>query len=163
MLSFKEFIIESYLNSSKAPLYHITTASKLIDIFDSNTLNIGIIKHPTEKGDLEILSLTRDLSLDIPHIDRDVIICLDKDKLSHNYKFIPYDFFIHTNKEIHKKWEKDRINPFESEEISHKNIKNLNKYIIYIEFESLEFYKKYYEKKLIDYINKYNIDIRFKN
>ena len=123
-------------------------------------MKIGGFEHPTEIGSSNILSLTRDINFRLDHRDNEVIICLDKNKLLNNYKIIPYDFYIQTNKEVYKKWEIGR-NRFENEEILYKEIKDLNKYILYIEFLNIDIYNEY-KIQILNYIKKYNIEIKYK-
>lgn len=160
MLNFDEFIIDSYLDSNNAPLYHVTDAWTLVNlILKENILKVGYFNHPTEIGNGKFLSLSRDISFRNDHRDNEVIICLDKNKLINNYKIVPYDFYIHTKKEKYKKWEVDRKR-FENEEIIHTEIKKLNKYIVYIKFIDIDLYNEY-EYQLSKYIDEYNIKIEY--
>lgn len=160
MFNFDEFLIDSYLDSNNAPLYHFTDAWTLINmILEDNSLKIGNFKHPTEMGDKNILSLTRDINFKLKHRDSEVMICLDKNKLINKYKIVPYDFYIHTKKDSHKKWEIDRKR-FENEEIIYTEIKDLNKYILYIKFIDINIYNEY-KKQLSKFIDKYNIKIEY--
>jgi hypothetical protein len=89
----------------------------------------------------------------LEHRDSEVMICLDKNK------FVPYDFYIHTKKDSHKKWEIDRKR-FENEEIIYTEIKDLNKYILYIKFIDVNIYNEY-KKQLSKFIDKYNLKIEY--
>jgi hypothetical protein len=156
---FLDFIDESYLYSNNAPLYHFTNTWSLNQILTSNELFIGHFDHKIDDRIVKIISLTRNRNFDVKYKEFDVKICLDKDKLINNYKLKPYDFF--NTKSDKKKWEIDRINPYEFEEVVECNIKDLNKYILYIDFFEIDSIYTY----LIDmkkYINKYNIECMIK-
>lgn len=155
---FSGFIDESYLDSNHAPLYHFTSVWSLNDILKLNELSLGHYDHKIGEKISKIISLTRDKSFNIENREFEVKICIDKDKLISNYRINPYDFFSIKDK---KKWEIDRINPFESEELTNCDIKNLNKYILYIDFFNIDFIYPYLNE-VKTYINKYNIECRIK-
>lgn len=160
MFNFDEFLIDSYLDSNNTPLYHFTDSWTLVNmILEDNSLKIGNFKNPTEMGDKNILSLTRDVNFKLEHRDNEVMICLDKNKLLNKYKIVSYDFYIHTKKDNHKKWEIDRKR-FENEEIIYTEIKDLNKYILSIKFIDVNIYNEY-KKQLSKFIDKYNLKIEY--
>lgn len=73
-----------------------------------------------------------------------IILCLDKNKLIiDRYKLYPYDFFIHSGKESLSKSNINRKLPFEFEEACIDNIKNIDKYIIYVDFLNGSLYDSY--------------------
>src|ERR1035437_5638079 len=155
---FLNFIDESYLDSNHAPLYHYTSVWSLKDILKLNELSLGHYDHRIAGKTTKILSLTRDKLFNIKDREFEVKICLDKDKLVSNYKMRPYDFFNFKDK---KKWEVDRINPYEFEEITDCNIKYLDRYILYIDFFDIDFIYPYLSEIKLDII-KYNIECRVK-
>lgn len=156
---FLDFIDESYLDSSNAPLYHLTTSWSLNQILKSNELSIGYFDHKIGDKILKIVSLTRDKNLNIDSKEFELKISLDKNRLVNRYKLRPYDFF--GAKSDRKKWEIDRVNPYESEEITECNIKDLNQYILYIDFFDVGFIYPYL-KDIKTYLNKYNIECRIR-
>jgi hypothetical protein len=153
---FSGFIDESYLDSNHAPLYHFTSVWCLNSILKLNTLSLGYYDHKIGNKIIKIVSLTRDKSFDIKNKDFELKICLDKDKLVNNYKTNPYDFF--NSKGDNKKWE-ERNNPFEFEEVINCDIKNLNRYILYIDFFDIDSIYTYLSD-IKTYINIYNIECR---
>lgn len=154
-----DFVDESYLDSNHAPLYHFTSIWSLIGIFKLNTLSLGYYDHNFGGNIKKIVSLTRDRFFNIDNKEFEVKICLDKDKLINNHKMNPFDFF--SGKGDKKKWNIDRVNPFEFEEVINCDIKNLNRYILYIDFFDIDFiYPHLSDVKT--YINKYNIECRIK-
>ncbi len=156
---FLDFIDESYLDSSNAPLYHFTTTWSLNQILKSNELSIGYFDHKIGDKILKIVSLTRDKNLNIDNKEFELKVSLDKNRLVNRYKLRPYDFF--GAKSDRKKWEIDRVNPYESEEITECNIKDLNQYILYIDFFDVSFIYPYL-KDIKTYLNKYNIECRIR-
>jgi hypothetical protein len=156
---YTNFVDESYLDSNHAPLYHFTSIWSLINIFKFNSLSLGHYDHSFSGNIKKIVSLTRDKNFNIGYKEFEVKIYLDKDKLTNNYKTNPYDFF--SSKGDKKKWEIDRINPFESEEVIIYDIKDLNRYILYLDFFDIDFIYPYLNE-IKTYINKYNIECRIK-
>lgn len=130
-------IDESYLDSNFAPLYHHTTTHSFYNIMSENILKTSEIEHPFKSKKVKMVSLTRNSNLDISYFKAflDVVIELDRNKLNKKYKIIPYDFFIHTKKEILPKSNIKREKEYEFEEIIPTDIKNISEYIISINFK----------------------------
>jgi hypothetical protein len=112
MYNFNEFIDESYLDSSKAPLYHYTNIYSLYKILNDDKLNIGFFENPFLDKNIKFISLSRSPNLDLSYykMDLDVVIELDNNKL------------------------RDRKEPFEFEEIILKDIEGIKSYILSINF-----------------------------
>lgn len=136
--NFYNYIEESYLDSNFAPIYHKTTTYDFYKIINENTLRTSEVKHPFNNKLIKIISFTRNPKLDLSYFKffLDVVIKLDKNLLNKNYKIIPYDFFINTNKEKFPKSNILRKEPFEYEEIILKDIDNFMDYIISVDFEN---------------------------
>ena len=158
ILDFTDFVEESYLDSNHAPLYHFTTIWHLKDILETNKLSVGYYDHLVNGEKTKIVSLTRDKNFNINYKEFEVKICLDKQKLISNFKINPYDFFSVSKGDL-KKWDLNRINPFENEEVINYDIKNINKYILYIDFFNIDYIYPYL-RDIKFYINKYNIECR---
>ena len=137
---FIDFIKESYLKSGKAPVYHITDAYYLPDILNSNTLKKGSFDNPINNDILHFVSLTRNKDLDMSYYKSTytnvVVLELDKNELSKNYRIIPYDFFMHSGKETHPKSSLKRKEKFEFEEVVLEDIVNLDKYLVGVIFRT---------------------------
>jgi hypothetical protein len=131
-----KFIDESYLLSNYSPLYHLTDVYFLDSIIDDNCLKVGWVDNHFFGKSMKIISLTRNPKMNLSHYkDFDVIIELDKNELIKNgYKIYPYDFFIQSKKEDLPKSNKDRKSPFEFEEAITKDVSNISKYIISVNF-----------------------------
>jgi hypothetical protein len=136
MFNFNDFIEESYLDSSKAPLYHYTNIYTFYKILNDNKLNIGFFENPFLDKNIKFISLSRDPNLNLSYykIDLDVIIELDNNKLRNNYKLIPYDYFVRSGKTEYTKSDLRRKDPFEFEEIILKDIENIKSYILSVNF-----------------------------
>ncbi len=158
MKKFQEFIEESYLESNHAPLYHYTDIYGFNDIIKSNTLKVGIYDNIFKDKKIKMVSLSRNKNVDFGYYKyfMDVIIELDKNKLMKNYKIIPYDFFIHTNKENRTKDDLLRKSPFEFEEIILTDVKDILKYIISVDFKNKTFLNA---NETIPILDKNNIKI----
>ena len=130
-------IEESYLESNLAPLYHHTTTYNFINIINDNKLKRTEIENPFKLDKIKMVSLSRSKDLDLSYykFHLDVVIELDRIKLSSKYKIIPYDFFIHSKKEDKPKSSLERTSPFEYEEIILEDINNIFDYIISINFK----------------------------
>jgi len=137
ILKFKEFTNEmkSDLISNHAPLYHFTNSFYLIDIINDDVLSKGWFQHKVRNKNTSIVSLTRNKNFNITYYknDTNIRICLDSDKLRHDYSIIPYDFFINSNTEHLPKSNPNRKSKYEYEEICSNNIYNIHKYIISID------------------------------
>lgn len=130
----------SRMNESKSsPLYHATGIYRACDILKSNTLLANTDQY---FGDDKVMgvSLSRDLNFvkgpSLPNPRAKVIFVLDQEKLSHNYKIKPINYFT-THHDINLP--KDEIESgirkglmAEAEEFVIGDIKNLDKYIIKI-------------------------------
>jgi hypothetical protein len=125
-------IEEAYLESNLAPLYHHTTTYNFINIINDNKF-----ENPFKLDKIKMVSLSRSKYLDLSYykFHLDVVIELDRIKLSENYRIIPYDFFIHSKKEDKPKSSLERISPFEYEEIILEDINNIMDFIISINFK----------------------------
>ena len=141
---FFKFIEESYLKSNKAPLYHFTTLNGFLNIIENNIIRVGEYDNIFKGGNIKFISLTREGKLDLNHykIDIDIRLELDKNELSKKYKIIPYDFFIQSGKENKPKSNIKRKEPFEFEEIILEDIKNIDKYIISVNFRNDSIFDK---------------------
>jgi hypothetical protein len=136
--NFDFFIEESYLESNYAPLYHFTDYWSLESILEDNEIKVGWVDNPFLDNSKKIISFTRNKDLDMSHYknDLDIVICLDKNKLIlDGYKLYPYDFFIQSGKESMSKSNLERKYPFEFEEASILDIKNIDKYLISVDFK----------------------------
>lgn len=131
------FIDESYLDSNYAPLYHYTTTYGFIDIINDNKLKKTEFENSFNGEKIRMVSLTRNKELDLEHYKPFlyVVIELDTNLLNKKYKIIPYDFFIHSKKEIRTKSDASRKEPFEFEEIILRDINNIMDYIISVNFK----------------------------
>lgn len=97
MLSFNEYLEES----RSAPLYHGTDVESLVEILKTNVIKTGFIDKdnhwPSKNG--SIVSLTRSFKFAVEWAlekeirDRIVIIELNKEKLKHIYKILPFNYF----------------------------------------------------------------------
>lgn len=134
---FSIFLDESYLDSNYAPLYHHTTTYYFFDIINDDKLKKTEVEHPFNKEKIKMVSLTRKKDLDLSYFKffLDIVIELDTNLLKRNYRIIPYDFFIHSNREENSKSNIKRREPFEFEEIVLKDIENLMQYIISVNFK----------------------------
>ncbi len=147
---------ESYLEGSRAPLYHYTDTWALANIIEDDVLKIGWYDNPLGSDSVKIISLSRDSLLNIDYYrDINCRIVLNKDLLlKHSYKVIPYDFFIQSNKtnfgKIETQKRLDNRVPYESEEILLKDIENVGRFIISIDFYELSSYFKI-ERLLLKY------------
>jgi hypothetical protein len=133
---------ESYLQSNFAPIYHLTNEYYLLEIISSNKILKGWIDNPFKEKKIKIVSLTRNPRMRLKFKDDStVIIELDKNKMiNKGYKFLPYDFFIHSKKENKPKSSLDRKEPFEFEECVLSDIKDVKDYIISVNLPSNSFY-----------------------
>lgn len=86
-MSLTQYISEAI--SSSQYLYHFTTDDKLDSILSSNTLIGSEFGNPDDN--LVGVSTTRNKNLN--YDNSTVKITLDKNKLKHNYKIIPYDYW----------------------------------------------------------------------
>ena len=132
-----------------------------IKIINDNSIIRGDY-HLLNGNEVRTLSLTRNPNLIAINNSSDVIFCLNKDILTTKFKVYPYDYFIVNKREYEKKFSPKRIEPFEYEEALDKDIKNLNKYLLYINFNDINFIKN----NLYDirkYSNTNKIQIRVKN
>lgn len=163
MLDFNNYIEESYLISNNAPLYHLTSIQPLKEIIKLDTLNVGYYENPLNNKQIQFVSLTRKIDLDLSkHRKANIRLEFNTNLLKQNYKIIPYDYFIHSKQEDKQKWNIERIKPFEYEEIIIKDITDLHKYLVSINFEEdNDIYSDF--RNLLEYITKYNIIIKLKN
>lgn len=120
---FEQYVNESYLSGSKAPLSHSTNVWYAKDILDTNVLK------KQDTGTTSVVSLTRDPNF--TYMDLPVTFVLDADKLSSNYKIVPFDYM---NFEPEGKANPERKGDFEYEETVDRDIKNLDRYITEIRF-----------------------------
>jgi len=118
---FDDFINESYLLGSRAPLYHTTNIYAASFILNENEIKLG--------GNDGSVSLTRDKNFKI--LDEAVTFVLDGEKLSQNFKIVPFDYFNFSHK---TKADPRRTSPqdVEFEEVIKKPIKHLDKYLLEI-------------------------------
>jgi hypothetical protein len=160
---FKDYINESYLNGSRAPLYHSTGIFFVPQILEDDLLKAS----PTWK----VVSFTRDKNF--IYEDFPVTFILDQDKLSKNYKIVPFDYSFKIDKGAPGKIERQSPE-FESEEMVHGDIENLHKYLLAIRINdnikryetykrgSKEEYREAYEDLivgLIAYTSKYGVKV----
>ena len=136
MKDFSKFIDESYLDSNYAPLYHNTTTYAFTDIIIDNKLKKTEFENSYNGKKIKMVSLTRKKDLDLNYYKPflDIVVELDTNLLSRKYKIIPYDFFIHSEKEFQAKSDILRKEPFEFEEIILNDIDNIMYYIISVNF-----------------------------
>lgn len=153
-------LFEKYLESNYSPLYHYTRSS-LEKILESDQL----IKKPPFKG-VDCVCVTRSpiYKLDFNVSPR---LKLDQNKLRlDGYTSIPIDEFSGDKKSLNRKIGKnksytdDNTTEWEFEERIYKDIKNLGKYIISIQFpkrdENRDSYffglsgKRYYPKDFVE-------------
>lgn len=141
---FSIFIDESYLDSNYAPLYHHTTTYAFFSIINDNELKKTEIENSYKGKKIKMVSLTRKKDLDLEHYKPflDVVIELDTNLLNKKYKIIPYDFFIHSKKEVRPKSDNSRKEPFEFEEIILKDIDNIMDYIISVNFKDMSIFDR---------------------
>jgi hypothetical protein len=157
--NFNSFIEESYLDSNYAPIYHFTNNFYIDSILEDNELKVGWFENPFFGKKVKIISFSRSNKLDLSHYkdNINVILCLDKNKLIINgFKLHPYDFFIQIGKETLPKSNKERKQPYEFEEATLKNISNIDKYLISIDFLNGSIYDSY---KSVNILKKKNIEI----
>lgn len=127
-----------------------------MDIIKSDVLNTSI---PSFPKDTKSISLTRNIAYD--DCVTGTRFALDYDKLAANgYLSKPFDEVGYALGSVksdkfkdYRKYKRQDITnmPFESEERIYKDVKNLGKYIIYIDVQSI----KYNGELLTDYIKKY--------
>jgi hypothetical protein len=162
MKKFEDYIEESYLKSNFAPLYHFTSIWVFNSILKEDMLNVGYYENPINGEKDKFVSLTRNKDFDLSFRKTEVRLDLDQNLLRNDFNIIPYDFFIHSNQEQYPKSSIKRIKPFEFEEIILKDIKNLHKYLININFSDIEsLFKSQYT--LYEYIEKYNTELSIDN
>jgi hypothetical protein len=168
---------ELYLDSNHAPLYprfitvmsvcfsnltlYLTHVWSLSKILDTNKLLRGNYNNPVFGNNIKIISLTRNKKFDIIDREYEVSISIDRDKLMRDYRIYPYDFFINIGSEKYSKSSLNRTKEFEFEEILIKDILNLDKYILNIDFRDISFIYDVLDR-LKEYIDKYNINILLK-
>lgn len=118
---FDEFINESYLLGARAPLYHTTNIYAASFILNDNEIKLG--------GNDGSVSLTRDKNFKI--LDEAVTFVLDGEKLSQNFKIVPFDYFNFSHK---TKADPRRTSPqdVEFEEVIKKPIKHLDMFLLEI-------------------------------
>ena len=116
MISFKQFITEA----RAAPLYHGTTLNNLAEILRKGVIKTGYpdkeLHWPSKNG--AIVSLTRSYNFaknwaqDMSIKDYWCVIELDKTKLQHNYKVVPFNFFGHEDADSNPKtrWSASKSN-----------------------------------------------------
>lgn len=138
ILKWFDYIIDSYLETNNAPLYHRTTTYGFLEIIKSNTLKMTEFDNIYQDSIIHMVSFTRNKNLNLDYYKPflDVVIEIDREKLKDNYKIIKYDFFIHNKMEDKPKSNINRIEPFEFEEIVIKDISNIDRYIISVNFEN---------------------------
>jgi hypothetical protein len=147
---------ESYLKSNFAPLYHLTNEYYLLEIIKNDKILKGWSDNSLKDKKIKMVSLTREPRMRLNFkADSNVIIELDKNKMiNKGYKFVPYDFFIHSKKENKTKSNPDRKEPFEFEECVLKDIDNVKDYIISVNLPSSSFYDPSIIKCIKDLKNK---------
>src|SRR5574343_517899 len=124
-------LFESYLAGASAPLYHSTTI-----FFASQILDSDVILGP--------VSLTRDARYVIDADEHPVTFILDRNKLSSDYKIVPFNYL----QQIKRKDPRKLFNHTEAEEVIYKDIKNLHRYIIGIRFnDSIQTYRNMKDRK----------------
>lgn len=136
MITFKSFLAEARM----APLYHTTNIRNAREIIEDNKLNRG---WPDPSGHWhakngEIISLTRNLPFALMWKGSyGVVLELDQQKLSHNYKIVPFSYFARsmkgsrrfpTQRTVTTGKDYDFDNQFE-ESIVNADVTNINKYI----------------------------------
>jgi hypothetical protein len=160
---FEDFVNESYLQGSRAPLYHTTGI-----FFSSQILSDDLLKaSPT----WHVVSFSRDK--DFIYEDKPVTFIVDQDKLAADYKIVPFDYSHKIDTDAPRKFERPAPD-FESEEVVHGDVKSLHRYLLGIRLnDTLEKYKKYkYGTKeeyreayddlisgLIEYVDKYGVKV----
>ena len=116
-----------------APLYHATSVENAARIINGNELH-GNSFHKLNDQEYKGISLTRSLAFArswTPGSFGGVVFELDQNKLSHNYKFLPIDYFSSDQAENTDKHERRRGESAEAEEfLLTTNLKNFDKYII---------------------------------
>lgn len=160
---FSDYVNESYLNGARAPLYHTTGIFFAPQILEEDTLKAS----PTWK----VVSFSR--NKDFIYEDKPVTFEIDQDKLSQNYKIVPFDYSYKIDHEASRKFQRESPD-FESEEMVHGDIKDIHKYILSIRLnDNINRYKNYkYGTKeeyreayddlivaLLDYTAKYNVKV----
>jgi hypothetical protein len=173
---FENFIEESYLEGSHAPLYHTTSIYFASEILDADMLkstkDTGFHISKQEIKNLPI-SFTRDK--DFIYDEGPVTFILDQDKLKENYKIKSYDWLYSIHAEDHtKKADPKRGVEFESEETVYGRIENLHKYLTEVRLNprisifknakpnTREEYREAYEDLMVSlkkYTEKYNIKV----
>lgn len=145
------------LEGRDAPLYHGTQISNFIDILKTDTLKPGRIYNRDNKAGREhgSISLSRNKNVAIEY--GDVVFTLDQSKLSDNYKIIPVGDFENKLDATSAR----KINDGKAEEIITEPITPLHKYIKKIEILAPENQLNGYKHIIDDYINKFNVDIKF--
>ena len=127
----------NYMDKTYIPtLYYICDVRDLNSIINDNILKRGYIMNQVNGKMLNIIYLTRFKKMNLNEYKEFnyCVIKLDKNKLSQNYKIQNYDFFIHSKQEHKPKSDIGRIKPVEFTEIILKDIKNIDKYILSIDF-----------------------------
>lgn len=157
MKKFFEFN-ESYLNSNFVPLYHITNDYYLSKILKDDKITRGWFENPYKDLKIKMVSLTRNPKMELNFKeDSNVIIELDKNKMiNKGYKFLPYDFFIHSKKENMPKSSIIRKEIFEFEECSFRDIENVSDFMISVNFTSDS---SFYDPSIINCVK----DLKLKN
>lgn len=79
-------MIKVFHNKSSL-LYHVTKASNLLSILDSNILLMSKSRNPSVKPDG--VSFTRDINFTKGYFKNSVVLVFDKNKISNNYKLQP--------------------------------------------------------------------------
>ena len=145
------------LEGRDAPLYHGTQISNFIDILKTDTLKPGRIYNRDNKAGREhgSISLSRNKNVAIEY--GDVVFTLDQSKLSDNYKIIPVGDFENKLDATSAR----KINDGKAEEIITEPITPLHKYLKKIEILVPENQLSGYKYIIDDYVNKFNIDIKF--
>lgn len=143
---FENFIEESYLSGSRAPLYHSTEIYFASQILDQDLL----AGRNTGRGDFEkVISLTRDKNFIYDNYP--VTFVLDQDALKKEHNIVPFDYFAH-QKGLSKDnpyfapYSVQKSNPkrkdFEFEETLKGDIKNLHKYLLEVRLnDTISLYK----------------------
>lgn len=130
---FEQFVEESYLQGSRAPLYHSTSIFFAASILQEDRLkgprrNFGGFKSP------DIISLTRDKHF--IYNQNPVTFVIDQEKLKQDHKVRPVDFFGKLGT-YNNKGE-------EAEEEVLSNVENLHKYLVAVRLnDSMDFYATY--------------------
>lgn len=157
---FDIFNNESYLESNYAPLYHNTSTYSFYYIIKDNILKRSYHDNPFNNNKIKMISLSRNKNLDISYYNSllDVVIELDTNLLNKKYKIIPYDYFIHSNKEDKPKSNINRKQPFEFEEIILNDINNIIFYIISVNFKNYSIFNDRISE-LLPFLKNKNIKI----